>query len=111
MEKINNKNIEFGSYQPEESEFITLGRKMKIFGPPEAMEIIEKGKKTIPEIFKFFSDETRDYAANALLYQIADRSDAMRICGYAGDIREWREIMKDAEENYWREWIKEQKLN
>jgi hypothetical protein len=102
---LNNNTIEIGSHIPEGSKFTSIGRKIIIAGPEEAKKLLKYKETIIPDLINLLNDNRKDFAANAILYALTDR-DALSITVYSKDIDGWREHMKNAEIEYWNNWIK-----
>jgi hypothetical protein len=101
LNSLNNNTIEFGTYRPKDSRFISLGRKIKILGPPEAVKITQYGEEVISDLIKLLQDEERDWAANVILSSITGR-DASIVSVFADNYEKWQKTQKKNDINYWK---------
>ena len=106
LNSLNNKTIQFATYIPTGSPFISIGRKIKIIGPEEAVKITRYGEQIIPDLIKLLHDEERDWAANVVLSSITGR-DALIVSVYADNYEKWKKTQKKRDVIYWENWLNE----
>lgn len=105
---LNNKTIQFATYMPEGSPFISIGRKIKIMGPENALKITQYGEQMIPDLIKLLHDDEKDWAANVILSSITGR-DALIVAVFADDYGKWKKNQKKYDIIYWNNWLDERK--
>ena len=103
LDTLHNQTIQFATYMPSGSRFVSLGRKITILAPEEAVKIASGGSQIIPALINLLHDEERDWAANVILASISEQ-DALRVSVYASNIEEWKETQKEADIRYWEKW-------
>lgn len=108
LNSLNNKTIQFATYIPKDSPFISIGRKIKIIGPEEAVKITQYGEQIVPDLIKLLHDEERDWAANVILSSITGR-DALIVSVYADNYEKWKTTQKTRDVMYWENWLNENK--
>jgi hypothetical protein len=108
LNSLNNKSIRFATYIPKGSPFISMGRKVKIIGPEEAVTIAQCGERMVPDLIKLLDEEEKDWAANVILSSITGR-DALMVSAYADDHEKWKTTQKERDVIYWENWVNENK--
>ena len=108
LNSLSNKTIQFGTYIPEDSPFVSVGRKIKIKGPEEAIKIMQHGEQMIPDLIRLLHDDERDWAANVILSSITGR-DALAVSVHADDYEKWKKTQKKRDVIYWENWLNENK--
>lgn len=106
--KLDNHNIQFVSYQPQGSQYVSIGRRIKIAGPLQALEIIKFGKKITPFLIETMRGEERDWVANVLLYSIFGREEVWQLSFYSHKQNDWRRDVKKDDIAYWTDRLNEE---
>jgi hypothetical protein len=101
LDCLGNDKIRFATYIPKDSHFISIGRKIKILGPQEALRIAQYGEDAIPDLMELLYDDKRDWAANVILSSITGR-DALILSVYADDYEKWKKTQKEKDVTYWK---------
>ena len=104
IEELDNRKIRYATESPQGSEFVSLGRQIKILEPKIDVSALSKdADAVVPALIHSFDNPNKDWAADLVLFAITGR-DPLLLSGFENDIEGWRKTQKEIDRRHWISW-------
>lgn len=106
---VRNDRIEFVTMRPQESEFISLERRVVVTGPAELVSLSATGNvQVLEELVNILREPDRDWAAEVLLAAMTRREEKI-VDSFAATPDRWRDAVGKTAYDRWSVWLSQTK--
>jgi len=107
LNSVVNRQIEFVTVRPQDSEFSTLQRQVVVTGPPEALQLMTAADpQVLQELVNLLKDRDRAWAAVVLLAALT-RKEEKTVDAFQGRPSEWWDSIGETAYERWNKWLSE----